>query len=80
MQEHVQALGNAIARLGDVYEGENDGEPPFPQGQSTDHERRWRKRQYNPGGVIVFEGSNGDKLPRKTSGRSEHPYEVGNQT
>ncbi|KAL2323826.1 hypothetical protein Fmac_022884 [Flemingia macrophylla] len=80
LREHEQALVNAIARLGDVSEGESDGEPPFPEGQSMDHEKRRKKRPYNPGGIIVFEGSNGDKLPRKTSARSEHPHEVVKET
>ncbi|TKY46340.1 hypothetical protein E2542_SST28379 [Spatholobus suberectus] len=50
------------------------------QGQSMDQEKHWKKQQYNPSGVRVLEGSNGDKLPRKTNAPSEHPHEVGNKT
>ncbi|RDY01412.1 Protein EMSY-LIKE 3, partial [Mucuna pruriens] len=75
LKEHEEALVNAIARLGDVSEGESDGEPPFSRGQSMDQERRWKKRQYNPGGVRVL---NGDKLPRDTNAPSEYPHHDGN--
>lgn len=78
LKEHEQALVNAIARLGDVSEGESDGEPPFSQGLSMDQEKRWKKQQYNSGGVGVPDGSNGDKLQRETSAPSEYPHEVGN--
>lgn len=56
-----------------------DGEPPFSQGLSMDQEKRWKKQQYNSGGVGVPDGSNGDKLQRETSAPSEYPHEVGNK-
>lgn len=43
-----------------------------------DQEKRWKKQQYNSGGVGVPDGSNGDKLQRETSAPSEYPHEVGN--
>ncbi|XP_068490232.1 protein EMSY-LIKE 3 isoform X3 [Phaseolus vulgaris] len=59
LKEHEQALVNAIARLGDVSEGESDGEPPFSRGQSLNQKKHWKKQQHNPGGVRVLDGSDG---------------------
>ncbi|KAE9589308.1 hypothetical protein Lal_00000299 [Lupinus albus] len=64
LKEHEQALVDAIARLGDVSDGESDGDPPFSQGQSMDQEIGRKKWQNDyVGGVRVLEGSN---LPRKS--------------
>ncbi|XP_019451062.1 PREDICTED: protein EMSY-LIKE 3-like isoform X1 [Lupinus angustifolius] len=64
LKEHEQALVDAIAKLGDVSDGESDGDPPFSQGQSMDQEIGRKKWQNDyVGGVRVLEGSN---LPRKS--------------
>ncbi|XP_019428770.1 PREDICTED: protein EMSY-LIKE 3-like isoform X1 [Lupinus angustifolius] len=56
LKEHEQALVNAIARLGDVSDGES--------GQSMDQENGWKKQQNDSlGGVRVLGGSN---YPRKS--------------
>ncbi|KAK7358047.1 hypothetical protein VNO80_17346 [Phaseolus coccineus] len=59
LKEHEQALVNAIARLGDVSEGESDGEPPFSRGQSLNQQKHWKKQHHNPFGVRVLDGSDG---------------------
>ncbi|CAJ1977799.1 unnamed protein product [Sphenostylis stenocarpa] len=67
LKEHEQALVNAIARLGDVSEGESDAEPPLLRGQSMNQEKHWKKRQHNLGSVRVLDRSDGDKIQRQTS-------------
>ncbi|XP_057994880.1 protein EMSY-LIKE 3 isoform X5 [Hevea brasiliensis] len=64
MQEHEQALVDAIAKLEHASDGESaDGGHPFSHGQSMDQDRVWRKRPYDEMGG---EGrvSDGNKMAR----------------
>ncbi|XP_024020279.1 protein EMSY-LIKE 3 isoform X1 [Morus notabilis] len=68
LKDHEQALVDAIAKLEDASDGESEadeGDHPFSQGQSMDHERGWRKRQFDEMGEgRPVEGPNGDKMAR----------------
>uniref|UniRef100_A0A2P2LK23 Uncharacterized protein MANES_14G015400 n=1 Tax=Rhizophora mucronata TaxID=61149 RepID=A0A2P2LK23_RHIMU len=66
LQEHEQALVDAIARIEDASDGESDqGERPFSHGQTMDPDR-WRKRPYDEmvGEGRVVEGADGNKMVR----------------
>ncbi|KAL5539871.1 hypothetical protein UlMin_043570 [Ulmus minor] len=74
LKDHEQALVDAIAKLKDASDGESDEGHLFSQGQPMDHERAWRKRQFDEMGegrniegdkmARDIEGSNGDKMAR----------------
>ncbi|KAJ8770872.1 hypothetical protein K2173_021787 [Erythroxylum novogranatense] len=67
LNDHEQALVDAIARLEEASDGESDeGEQPFSHAQSMDQDQ-WRKRPYDEmvGVGRVVEGSDGNKLARE---------------
>ncbi|KAI4334685.1 hypothetical protein L6164_013401 [Bauhinia variegata] len=70
LEEHEQALINAIARLEDASDGES--------GKSMDQERGWKKRQYDePGEGRVAEGSTGERMAKNGRAASEYSHDAG---
>ncbi|PON48826.1 Agenet- EMSY domain containing protein [Parasponia andersonii] len=81
LKDHEQALVDAIAKLEDASDGESEadeGDRRFSQGQSMDHERGWRKRQFDEMGEgRAVEGSNGDKMAREGRLASDNQHYEG---